>query len=215
MSQSSDQYRPAYGAVAVDRPRTCIFIASTNANAYLPDASGNRRFLPIPCGKIDIGAFLRDRDQLFAEAVRIVKKVTTGHTGSSERLGQPLRHALAARFGLDPQHWAAAASLSDDRRITDPVEDVLPGVVGSRAQGQRLPNGRKFIASSVLLEGLRIKLNSPVRQNGIRQLDEGAWLVLDQEGNRRAAGQRLRKVTTWVLGFSKATSTRRPRPPVV
>jgi hypothetical protein len=168
ISQSSDQYRPAYGTVAVDRPRTCIFIATTNASAYLPDATGNRRFLPIPCNKIiDVTGFLRDRDQLFAEAVVVLDDLVRRSQISCKR-GQPLPHSVAVRLGLDPQHWAAAAALADDRRVTDPVEDVLPLVIQSlEPAAQNLPNGRKFIASSALLERLRLQLGAPVRKNGL------------------------------------------------
>ena len=74
LTQTSDQYRPAYAAVAVDRPRRCVFIATTNAVTYLLDATGNRRFLPVSCGQIDLAAFKAERDQLFAEANAVLRR---------------------------------------------------------------------------------------------------------------------------------------------
>ncbi len=166
LSQSSDQYRPAYATVAVDRHRTCVFLATTNAAAYLTDASGNRRFLPVPCKAIDLDAFLRDRDQLFAEGVNMVNAATASQQGVKR--GHPLPHAVAMRLGLDHKHWAAAAALTDARRVTDPVEDVLPEVVQSmESSAKTLPNGKKFIPSSGLLMNLRTTLNMTVRNNGL------------------------------------------------
>ena len=51
LSQTSDQFRPAYGRVAVSRPRSCVFVATTNSQTYLPDATGNRRFIPVSAAR--------------------------------------------------------------------------------------------------------------------------------------------------------------------
>ena len=44
ISRPSDDYRAAYARKRDKNPRHCIFIASTNDNNFLKDATGNRRF---------------------------------------------------------------------------------------------------------------------------------------------------------------------------
>ena len=69
ITETVDQYRPPYGKGMIDRPRRCVFIGTTNERQYLKDATGNRRFWPVPCGAVKVAAIARDRDQIWAEAV--------------------------------------------------------------------------------------------------------------------------------------------------
>lgn len=64
-----DRYREKYGKVAVDHPRQGLLVGTTNETEWIKDQTGGRRFWPVRCGAIDTNAILRDRDQLFAEAV--------------------------------------------------------------------------------------------------------------------------------------------------
>jgi predicted P-loop ATPase len=74
VSRRVDRYRPSYGRNVIEQPRTCIFAGTTNASAYLRDETGARRYLPIKCGAIALNAIKRDRDQLWAEAVALLRK---------------------------------------------------------------------------------------------------------------------------------------------
>jgi predicted P-loop ATPase len=104
-SKTYDSARPAYGRTRVDRPRRCIFVATTNENTYLRDTTGNRRFWPVSVGVIDLAAVKRDRDQLWAEAVAM------------EASGEPLV--------IPEQVWPDVAVQQEARMELDPWEDQL------------------------------------------------------------------------------------------
>jgi len=104
-SRTHDRARPAYGRRRVDQPRRCIFFGTTNNETYLQSQTGNRRFWPIRCGRIDLEGLRRDRDQLWAEA------------GVLEEQGIALE--------LPPALWGSAAALQEERRDQDPWDDIL------------------------------------------------------------------------------------------
>lgn len=67
-----DRARLAYAHHPVTVPRQFVMVGTTNDSQYLRDPTGNRRFLPVAVGAIDLEAMVRDRDQLWAEAYRRV-----------------------------------------------------------------------------------------------------------------------------------------------
>jgi predicted P-loop ATPase len=113
-SRTCDRARPAYGHSRIDRPRTCIFFATTNDAQYLKEV--DRRFWPVRTSTIDIKALKRDRDQLWAEAAK------EEHEGASTV--------------LDPKLWGSARIEQQTREEADPWDEVLAGVVGTVEQGE-------------------------------------------------------------------------------
>lgn len=69
VSQTEDTYRPKYRERTVTRLRRHICIGTTNENDFLADITGNRRWLPVTVGEIDVEGIEAIHPQLWAEAV--------------------------------------------------------------------------------------------------------------------------------------------------
>ncbi len=78
VTRQTDKVRPPYGIRWLESHRQCIFFGTTNKSEYLKDNSGNRRFNPVKIGKLNFGALVRDRDQLWAEALFIYRNGLCG-----------------------------------------------------------------------------------------------------------------------------------------
>jgi putative DNA primase/helicase len=70
-SRQVDRFRHPYGRATADHPRQTVFCATANMLEFI-DVTGNRRVWPVSLAKeVDVEAILRDRDQLWAEAVHL------------------------------------------------------------------------------------------------------------------------------------------------
>lgn len=123
ISKQEDRFRVAYGRRVNTFARQCIFIGSTNIEAFLQDPTGGRRFWPIKCGvwksKKNIFKDLKGDivDQLWAEACywysmgedlyltseveSVARKIQEHHTEEDERKGAILDYLDT----LVPENW--------------------------------------------------------------------------------------------------------------
>ncbi len=85
VSRRTDRARLSYERLATNHPRRVVFCGTTNEDAYNSDATGGRRFWPFKvCGAIDVAGILKDRDQLWAEAVAQYKAGVHWHIDSDD-----------------------------------------------------------------------------------------------------------------------------------
>jgi hypothetical protein len=119
-SRTHDRARPAYGRHRTDRPRRGTLWGTTNDTEYLKSQTGNRRFLPVATGKVDVPALRHDRDQLWAEAAAA--------------------EAQSGSLVLPTHLLDAVQEAQEERRERDPWEDILADVTGTVAHGEeRIP----------------------------------------------------------------------------
>lgn len=71
LSNDKDTYRAPYARRSEDHPRQTVVPGSDNEGEFLVDATGHRRYWPVPVGMCRPGWIAEHRDMLFAEAVHL------------------------------------------------------------------------------------------------------------------------------------------------
>lgn len=99
LSRTEDVYRTPYARTHQRRPRSCVFVGTTNEHAYLEDPTGARRFWPVAVRVLDRAALMRDRDQLWAEAVHCYAAGDAWHP--SDELAHEIAEAQEERHHED------------------------------------------------------------------------------------------------------------------
>lgn len=154
-----DRYRPSYGRFSMDFPRRCVFAMTTNAEEYLKDETGNRRWLPVKVYKTeaDVAWLKENREQLFAEAFyRLVTKCeTTWEFPKAETIA-----AQNARLIHDPnsdviEEWYV--KLTNAERMSGiTIHQAYNGALNGNFAG-KVTRGDEMAIASVLRDHLRLE----------------------------------------------------------
>lgn len=128
LSRASDRARQAYARKALTVPRQCIFIGTTNEDTYLSDETGNRRFLPVKVGQVDMTGLAEIRNQLMAEVwhKRTNRALMLSSASDMEAVkAQEERRVISGAEEMITQHLA----LLTDKKISS---TSLISIVGGR-----------------------------------------------------------------------------------
>jgi len=142
--QTDGPVRLAYGRLPVSVPRQFVLIGTTNSRtAYLNDATGARRFWPVPVRRFDVDALSEDREQLWAEAA--------------------VREESGALIHLNPAHWGEAAVHQEARRAVDPWEELLTPLL----EGERYGRSDR-VPVKAIWEAIGVEVNQRDYRHGAR-----------------------------------------------
>ena len=138
VTRRHETWVPKFKEFACTYPRRSIFIGTTNPDEILSDDTGNRRWLPIRAGVCDVGALMRDRDQLWAEA-REMARAQGVMWRDAERLGREVVEDFMMR---DPWTETVAQWLSD-RDFCDETLALTSPIILRQALGYETKHIRK------------------------------------------------------------------------
>lgn len=120
ITRREEEWRPTFREYEVTYGRRLVLIGTANEREFLDDPTGERRWLPLIAGAVDVESIERDREQLWAEGAHRFKA-----SGVAWRDAERLARAEHEAFKIaDP--WA------------DLIEQWLsePGEPGGRPRGE-------------------------------------------------------------------------------
>lgn len=176
MSSTVDRFREPYGRRMKNMPRRCAFGATTNEGEYFKDTTGNRRFWPVATGRINLEALATDRDQLFGEAVAMMR-------------------AGVQHYPTRDQQTRLISPEQENREIPDPwhghIYDYLEGLNGD---GTPKLSGRidRVTVRELLTKGLHFEISKlgPAKLESMRI--SAIMRKLGWEKDRETSGARER-----------------------
>jgi hypothetical protein len=138
ITRTHESWVPKYREFAVNFPRRIVFVGTTNKDEFLADETGNRRWLPVTVGQVDVEAIRADRLQLWAEARELYAL-----------LGVQYRDAETLAAGVHEHHT-----------ISDPWEDAVGRWLDEPDQiSGEFPRTREFLrVGDVLREALNMEV---------------------------------------------------------
>jgi len=159
VTRTTERYRPSYGRKEVIQHRQCVFIGTTNKSAYLRDETGGRRFWPVKIGQINIDALKKDREQLFAEAVRLYEQGVPWHPDSDfER--QHIHPEQDARYEVDAWEGPIREHLEKSKPEQVYLSELLQHALNIEISGRGRAASNRVVAILERLGWTRLKKDS-------------------------------------------------------
>ncbi len=149
LSQRQDDFRVPYGRTVEKFNRRCVFAGTTNEEEFLKDPTGNRRYRAIRIvGVCDTESLSRDRDQLWAEAVRRYR---------SAELNPDLadRQCPGERWWFSDAEEVLARPIIDRHRLETPWADMIRDWLKTQ-QGPTGPSHQSWTTPEVAQRALQL-----------------------------------------------------------
>ena len=156
ISSQEDRFRAPYDTKPRDWPRETVFAGTTNQDEYFKDQTGNTRFWPWACQKVDeinLDGLAKVRDQLFAEAVMLYRANERWH---------PTREQQKRLF--DPEQ--------ESREIVDPWQVMIYKYL-------RMGGQNKISTIELLMDLLKVE---PSKIDSTRQMSTRIGIAMKRLG---------------------------------
>lgn len=180
LSAQEDMFRPPYGSQLIRAKRHAVNVGTTNADEFLKDATGDRRFWPLEVRVVNEDTLAGMRLQLFAEALHRLEKGERYWPSKDEE-----------RDLVFPEH--------EPFKRTDAWEDLIDAYVNRDNQDKHddpmlPPNAKRdfFPRSEIYERALLIKAD---RIDGAGNMDTrigNAMKALGFDKHRETSGKRRR-----------------------
>jgi hypothetical protein len=161
LSSRTDRFRVPYGRVQQTFPRSCIFAGTTNADTYLHDYTGNRRYWCVfVTARCDAPALKRDRDQLWAEAVARLAVASPLHP-DWRRPDDHEQGPEGERWWLEPDEQLVANDVTEARMGESAVDSYMERIADYTKTAGEAVTRQGYTLSTLALKVLEI----PVQQH--------------------------------------------------
>ena len=136
ITRTHEQWIPKYREFTTLFPRRLVFVGSTNADQFLADATGNRRFLPVRVSRVAVDKVKAVAPLCWAEARRLFQAGGV-QWANAERLGKAVHeeYTFTDAWEESVKKWLAAPLFADDGEVGNfdqplKIADVLVGSLG-------------------------------------------------------------------------------------
>jgi hypothetical protein len=150
LSRTHEEWTPKYVEYTTKFPRRLVLFGTTNEDQFLQDDTGERRWLPLTVGRIDVDAIEHDREQLWAEGAFLWEAGGV---------------AFADAERLAPDHHGA-------HKVIDPWDAIIAAWVEESDFGDDLTGERRrdkpLTASRVLTDCLGLKAGQLAKRDQMR-----------------------------------------------